>query len=102
LVAPYWLQPFIVRRRPLILEMPPLARRHARALQVVVDHDRTTTRDASAALGVTRSAAGGALRALELAGLVRGELVGGGELGYSATAAGRAWLEHGASDAAGR
>jgi DNA-binding PadR family transcriptional regulator len=79
--------------------MPPLGRRHARALKVAVDHRQTTTRRASAAMGVTRSAAGEALRALERAGLVRGELVGGGELGYSATAAGRAWLEQGASDA---
>jgi predicted transcriptional regulator len=81
--------------------MPPLSRRHARALKIAVDHRQTTTRHASAALGVTRSAAGESLRALERAGLVRGELVGGGELGYSVTAAGMAWLEQDGSDAAG-
>jgi predicted ArsR family transcriptional regulator len=81
--------------------MPPLGHRHVRVLKVAVDHRQTTTRHASAALGVTRSAAGEALRALERAGFVRGELVGGGELGYSATAAGRAWLEQDGADIAG-
>jgi hypothetical protein len=81
--------------------MPPLARRHAHALKVAVDHGQTTTRDASAALGVTRSAAAGTLRALERAGLVHAELIGGGQLGYTATATGRAWLEQDGSGAPG-
>jgi len=42
---------------------------------------------------VSRATAGVALRALvERAGHLRGELVGGGEIGYTPTEAGRVWL----------
>jgi hypothetical protein len=85
--------PFGHRSPPISGEMPPLADRHIRAMRVAVDQGRTTAIRASRALGVTRSAAGGALRALERAGYLHGELVGGGEVGYSVTAAGRAWLQ---------
>jgi hypothetical protein len=47
---------------------------------------------AAPALGVSRATAGVALRALERAGHLRGELVGGGEIGYTPTDAGRVWL----------
>jgi DNA-binding PadR family transcriptional regulator len=38
---------------------------------------------------VTRARAGAVLRTLERAGLLRAELIGGGELGYELTAPGR-------------
>jgi hypothetical protein len=71
---------------------PPLTSRHVHAMRVVLAEQRVTAHGAAAALSVSRPTAGAALRALERAGLLDGELVGGGELGYTATPAGRAWL----------
>ncbi len=52
-----------------------------------------TVRGIAAHLDVTRSTAGGTLRALERAGFLDARLVGGGRLGYTVTAAGRRWLD---------
>jgi predicted DNA-binding transcriptional regulator len=62
-------------------------------MRLVLDERRITARRVSAALGVSRATAGGALRTLERAGMLDGELIGGGELGYTVTAEGRAWVE---------
>jgi hypothetical protein len=72
---------------------PALTSRHFFAMRLVIDEEQVTARRAADALGVSRATAGGALRALERAGMLHGELVGGGELGYTATSEGRAWLE---------
>jgi Mn-dependent DtxR family transcriptional regulator len=70
-----------------------LTSRHFSAMRLVLDERRVTARRAAAALGVSRATAGGALRTLERAGMLDGELVGGGELGYTVTAEGRAWID---------
>src|SRR4051812_32600084 len=72
---------------------PALGSRHFSAMRFVVGERQVTGRRAAAALGLSGATAGGTLRALERAGLLHGELVGGGELGYTATTDGRAWLE---------
>ena len=70
--------------------------RHLAAMRLAVSAENVagglTARRAAAALGVSRATAGAALRTLERAGHLHGELVGGGEIGYTATPEGRAWL----------
>jgi hypothetical protein len=87
---------------PRIVHEPALTSRHFAAMRLVLDERRITARRVSAALGVSRATAGGALRTLERAGMLHGELVGGGELGYTVTADGRAWVEDVASRGAAR
>ena len=89
-----------VRTRPAGPTGPPrptreaaLTSRHFSAMRLVLDERRVTARRAAVALGVSRATAGGALRTLERAGMLDGELVGGGELGYTATTEGRDWVE---------
>jgi predicted DNA-binding transcriptional regulator len=73
-----------------------LTGRHLAAMRLAVSVEGVagglTVRRAAPALGVSRATAGAALRTLERAGHLRGELVGGGEIGYTPTPAGRAWL----------
>jgi hypothetical protein len=73
-----------------------LSSRHLAAMRLAVAAEGVagglTARRAAPALGVSRATAGVALRTLERAGHLRGELVGGGEIGYTPTAAERAWL----------
>ena len=70
--------------------------RHLAAMRLAVSAENVagglTARRAAAALGVSRATAGAALRTLERAGHLHGELVGGGEIGYAPTTEGRAWL----------
>jgi predicted DNA-binding protein (UPF0251 family) len=87
---------------PHVAPAPALTSRHFSAMRLVLDERRITARRAAAALGVSRATAGGALRALERAGMLDGELVGGGELGYTVTAEGRAWVADVASGGAAR
>ncbi|MEA2229783.1 MAG: hypothetical protein QOF04_3413 [Solirubrobacteraceae bacterium] len=75
--------------------MPHLSHRHAEALALIAAEGRTTAKQAAETLGVTRPAVSAILRALERAGHLHGELVGGGELGYTATVRGERWLAHG-------
>jgi hypothetical protein len=73
-----------------------LSSRHLAAMRLAVAAEGVagglTARRAAPALGVSRATAGVALRTLERAGHLRGELVGGGEIGYTPTEAGRVWL----------
>ena len=73
-----------------------LTARHLAAMRLAASAESVagglTARRAAAALGVSRATAGAALRTLERAGHLHGELVGGGEIGYAPTAEGRAWL----------
>lgn len=74
---------------------PALTGRHLAAMRLAVSAEGAaglTARRAAPALGVSRATAGAALRTLERAGHLHGELVGGGEIGYRPTPAGRAWL----------
>ena len=71
--------------------------RHLAAMRLAASAENVagglTARRAAATLGVSRATAGAALRTLERAGHLHGELVGGGEIGYTATPEGRAaWL----------
>jgi len=77
---------------PRATREPALTSRHFSAMRLVLDERRVTARRAAVALGVSRATAGGALRTLERAGMLDGELVGGGELGYTATTEGRDWV----------
>ena len=74
-----------------------LTGRHLAAMRLAASAEGVagglTARRAAPALGVSRATAGAALRTLERAGHLHGELVGGGEIGYTATPEGRAaWL----------
>lgn len=73
-----------------------LTGRHIAAMRLAVSAAGAggglTARRAAPALGVSRATAGAALRTLERAGHLHGELVGGGEIGYTPTPEGRAWL----------
>jgi predicted ArsR family transcriptional regulator len=84
--------------------VPHLSHRHAEALALIAAEGQTTAKQAAEILGVTRPTVSAILRALERAGHLHGELVGGGELGYTATVRGERWLAHrprGRSGAAG-
>jgi DNA-binding transcriptional ArsR family regulator len=100
--APAPTRPAAATAAPRIAREPALTSRHFSAMRLVLDERRITARQAAAALDLSRATAGGALRALERAGMLDGELVGGGELGYMATAEGRAWVEDVASRGAAR
>ena len=73
-----------------------LTGRHLAAMRLAASAEGVagglTARRAAPALGVSRATAGAALRTLERAGHLHGELVGGGEIGYTPTPEGRAWL----------
>jgi hypothetical protein len=73
-----------------------LTGRHLAAMRLAASAEGVagglTAPRAAPALGVSRATAGAALRTLERAGHLHGELVGGGEIGYTATREGRAWL----------
>jgi DNA-binding MarR family transcriptional regulator len=71
--------------------VPHLSHRHLEALDLIAAEGQTTAKQAAEVLGVSRPTVSALLRALERAGHLHGELVGGGELGYTATASG----EHG-------
>jgi Mn-dependent DtxR family transcriptional regulator len=74
--------------------VPHLSARHLAALDLIVAEGQTTARQAAEVLGVTRPTVSAILRALERAGHLHGELVGGGELGYTATASGEHHAGH--------
>lgn len=60
-------------------------REHA-VLRLAVDEGQITVRQAAERLHVSQAVAGATLRALERAGHLDGQLVGGGEIGYKRTA----------------
>ena len=63
-------------------------------LLALANEDVLTSAQAADTLGCTRTTAGALLRALERDGLLHGELIGGGFLGYELTADGRGVLQH--------
>ena len=64
--------------------------RHVRAVRLALEEPGVTTRRTAGVVGLRRQRAGALLRALEPAGRLSGELVGGGQLGYDVM--GRVWL----------
>ena len=86
-------RPAAATATPRVAPEPGLTSRHFSAMRLALDERRVTARRAAVALDVSRATAGGALRTRERAGMLDGELVGGGELGYTATTEGRGWVE---------
>jgi DNA-binding transcriptional ArsR family regulator len=70
-----------------------LSDRARAVLRLAVDEGQITVCRTAEQLLVSRSVAGATLRALERAGHLDGQLVGGGQIGYRPTALGRERLD---------
>jgi hypothetical protein len=73
--------------------MAGLSSRDQAVLRLAVGTGRVTVRRCADQLHLSRAVAGATLRALERAGHLDGHLIGGGEIGYRATAQGRQRLD---------
>ena len=73
--------------------MAALPNRERAVLRLAVDEDQITVRRTVEQLHLSGTVAGATLRALERAGHLEGQLVGGGNIGYRPTAQGRERLD---------
>ena len=72
--------------------MAVVSHRDGAVLRLAVEERQSTVRRTAEQLRLSRAVAGATLRA-ERAGQLHGQLIGGGEIGYSATARGRERLD---------
>ena len=73
--------------------MAVVSHRDGAVLRLAVEERQSTVRRTAEQLRLSRAVAGATLRAPERAGQLHGQLIGGGEIGYSATARGRERLD---------